>query len=55
MAAPRVAEYVSSVFKDSVVKVDVTSNQEVIEEEYPLLGAVNRAAKRKQCSVSSDG
>jgi len=46
MAAPRVAQYLKDVFeKSSTVQVQVTAEQELIEEEYPLLGAVNRSAK----------
>lgn len=44
MAAPRVAEYVQSVFKDSPVKVTVVSNLNTLEKEYPCLAAVNRCA-----------
>lgn len=44
MAAPRVAEYVESIFKDTCVKVTVISDIAVLEKEYPLLAAVNRAA-----------
>ncbi|CAH1784087.1 unnamed protein product [Owenia fusiformis] len=44
MAAPRVAEYITDLFKDTSVKVDVWSGQDVFEREYPLLAAVNRCA-----------
>uniref|UniRef100_A0A3Q1J7X1 Cytosol aminopeptidase domain-containing protein n=1 Tax=Anabas testudineus TaxID=64144 RepID=A0A3Q1J7X1_ANATE len=44
MAAPRVAEYVQELFKDSPVKVEVVSDLKVLEKEYPCLAAVNRCA-----------
>ncbi|KAM6965061.1 putative aminopeptidase W07G4.4 [Aplochiton taeniatus] len=44
MAAPRVAEYVQELFKDSPVQVDVVSDLKVFEKEYPCLAAVNRCA-----------
>ncbi|XP_023694347.1 putative aminopeptidase W07G4.4 [Paramormyrops kingsleyae] len=44
MAAPRVAEYVQSVFKDSLVEVAVISSLSTLEKEYPCLAAVNRCA-----------
>uniref|UniRef100_A0A672MKS1 Putative aminopeptidase W07G4.4 n=1 Tax=Sinocyclocheilus grahami TaxID=75366 RepID=A0A672MKS1_SINGR len=44
MAAPRVAEYVQAVFKDSPVTVTVVSNLNTLEKEYPCLAAVNRCA-----------
>ncbi|MBN3294979.1 YH24 aminopeptidase, partial [Amia calva] len=44
MAAPRVAEYVQEVFKDSPVEVSVVSDVEKLEKEYPCLAAVNRCA-----------
>lgn len=45
MAAPRVAEYVSNVFKDTCIKVQVISDLATLEKNYPLLVAVNRAAR----------
>jgi leucyl aminopeptidase len=45
MAAPAVAEYVQKVFKDTCVKVDVISDLTKLDKEYPLLVAVNRAAR----------
>ncbi|GAB6025006.1 Cytosol aminopeptidase, catalytic domain [Chamberlinius hualienensis] len=45
MAAPKVATYLETVFANSNVEVGVTSSQEFIEGEYPLLAAVNRCAK----------
>uniref|UniRef100_A0A4W6C8E0 Zgc:152830 n=1 Tax=Lates calcarifer TaxID=8187 RepID=A0A4W6C8E0_LATCA len=44
MAAPRVAEYVLDLFKDSPVQVEVLSDLKVLEKEYPCLAAVNRCA-----------
>ncbi|MEQ2298012.1 hypothetical protein AMECASPLE_000795 [Ameca splendens] len=44
MAAPRVAEYVQELFKNSPVEVEVLSNVKVLEKEYPCLAAVNRCA-----------
>lgn len=45
MAAPRVAEYVTELFKNTCVKIEVISDLAVMEKEYPLLVAVNRAAR----------
>ncbi|XP_026125680.1 putative aminopeptidase W07G4.4 [Carassius auratus] len=44
MAAPRVAEYVQAVFKDTPVTVTVVSHLNTLEKEYPCLAAVNRCA-----------
>ncbi|OQV26212.1 putative aminopeptidase W07G4.4 [Hypsibius exemplaris] len=45
MAAPRVVEYVKETFSGSKnVKIEVIDDQSKLEKEYPLLGAVNRAA-----------
>ncbi|KAL4635984.1 putative aminopeptidase W07G4.4 isoform X1 [Arapaima gigas] len=44
MAAPRVAEYVQSIFKDSSVEASVVSELSTFEKEYPCLAAVNRCA-----------
>ncbi|XP_014849435.1 PREDICTED: putative aminopeptidase W07G4.4 [Poecilia mexicana] len=44
MAAPRVAEYVQELFKNSPVEVEVLSNVNALEKEYPCLAAVNRCA-----------
>uniref|UniRef100_A0A3Q3FI52 Zgc:152830 n=1 Tax=Labrus bergylta TaxID=56723 RepID=A0A3Q3FI52_9LABR len=44
MAAPRVADYVQKLFKDSPVQVEVVSDLAVLEREYPCLAAVNRCA-----------
>ncbi|KAM9743258.1 putative aminopeptidase W07G4.4 [Menidia menidia] len=44
MAAPRVAEYVQEMFKNSPVRVEVVSDLKTLEKEYPCLAAVNRCA-----------
>ncbi|XP_028822391.1 putative aminopeptidase W07G4.4 [Denticeps clupeoides] len=44
MAAPRVAEYVQELFKNTPVEVSVVSNLKALEKEYPCLAAVNRCA-----------
>lgn len=44
MAPPRVAEYITNVFKGTSVKVHVLEDQAKIKLEYPLMAAVNRAA-----------
>ncbi|XP_053480238.1 putative aminopeptidase W07G4.4 [Ictalurus furcatus] len=44
MAAPRAAEYVQEVFKDTNVQVKVVSDLRLLEKEYPCLAAVNRCA-----------
>ncbi|XP_037536214.1 putative aminopeptidase W07G4.4 [Nematolebias whitei] len=44
MAAPRVAEYIQELFKNSPVKVEVISDLKTLEKEYPCLAAVNRCA-----------
>uniref|UniRef100_A0A8C3A3X3 Zgc:152830 n=1 Tax=Cyclopterus lumpus TaxID=8103 RepID=A0A8C3A3X3_CYCLU len=44
MAAPRVADYVQELFKNSPVKVEVVSDVKVLEKAYPCLAAVNRCA-----------
>lgn len=44
MAAPRVAEYVETLFRNSPVEVQVLQDASVFEKEYPCLAAVNRCA-----------
>ncbi|KAM9391875.1 putative aminopeptidase W07G4.4 [Pholidichthys leucotaenia] len=44
MAAPRVADYVQELFKNSPVQVEVLSDLKTLEREYPCLAAVNRCA-----------
>jgi len=45
MAPPRVMEYVQSVFAKSSVSVQVMEGHDIFEKEYPLMAAVNRAAR----------
>lgn len=48
MAPPKVQEYVESAFSRSPnVKVEVISDEATLTKEYPLLAAVNRAARRE--------
>lgn len=51
MAAPRVAEYVQSLFEGSCVSVNVVAEMTDIEREFPLLGAVNRATRGKCTNI----
>uniref|UniRef100_A0AAR5P683 Cytosol aminopeptidase domain-containing protein n=2 Tax=Dendroctonus ponderosae TaxID=77166 RepID=A0AAR5P683_DENPD len=44
MAPPRVEEYVTDLFANSSIKVEVISDIQRIKKEYPLFEAVNRAA-----------
>ena len=46
MAAPRVVDYVTELFRDTCVKIDVISDPAVFEKEYPLLAAVNRCSAK---------
>lgn len=46
MAPPRVADYVMEAFGKSVnIKLNIVSDQDLIEKDYPLFGAVNRASR----------
>ncbi|PRD22233.1 UNVERIFIED_CONTAM: lap-2 [Trichonephila clavipes] len=54
MAAPNVATYVKELFANTPVQVEVVDNSKIIEKEYPLLGAVNRAAKATKAKISQD-
>ncbi|KAK2167350.1 hypothetical protein LSH36_29g08016 [Paralvinella palmiformis] len=45
MAAPRVADYVVDIFTGTCIKVEVISELAILEKKYPLLVAVNRAAR----------
>lgn len=47
MSAPKVADYVTELFKSTEVKVRIIEGQETFEKEYPCLAAVNRAANCK--------
>lgn len=44
MAPPKFATYVQEIFANTPVKVEVISNRQVFEKEYPLFAAVDRAA-----------
>ncbi|XP_028654033.1 putative aminopeptidase W07G4.4 [Erpetoichthys calabaricus] len=44
MAAPKVAEYIQELFKNTPVKVSIVSELKDLEKEYPCLAAVNRCA-----------
>lgn len=45
MAPPNVATYVEKAFSGGKIKVEVISNQDKLEKEFPLFGAVNRATR----------
>lgn len=45
MAPPNVAQYVQKAFTSGVIKVEVISDFDKIEQDYPLFGAVNRATR----------
>lgn len=45
MAPPRVMEYVQTLFAKSSVSVQVIEGHDNFEREYPLMAAVNRAAR----------
>ncbi|EDV22798.1 expressed hypothetical protein, partial [Trichoplax adhaerens] len=45
MAPPNAARYVQEAFIDTPVKVNVISDVDMIEKEYPLFAAVNRCSK----------
>ena len=48
MAAPRVEEYVRSVFANtSNIGIQVISDPATLAKDYPLMAAVNRAASGK--------
>ena len=49
MAPPRVMEYVQTLFAKSSVSVQVIAGHDNFEREYPLMAAVNRAAR---CELS---
>ncbi|CAD6186728.1 unnamed protein product [Caenorhabditis auriculariae] len=44
MAPPKVAEYVQQAFSNGNIKVSVVDDQSFIENEFPLMAAVNRCA-----------
>ncbi|KFM82894.1 putative aminopeptidase, partial [Stegodyphus mimosarum] len=45
MAAPNVATYVKELFAGTSIQVEVIENEAKLAKEYPLLAAVNRAAR----------
>ncbi|XP_054154214.1 putative aminopeptidase W07G4.4 isoform X2 [Oppia nitens] len=47
MAAPKVAQYVEELFKNSVVKVNIISDEKQLEKEFPCYAAVNRASAER--------
>lgn len=52
MAAPRVEDYVTELFKNSSVTVEVVSDIDTLKKEYPLFAAVNQCANGELASVS---
>jgi len=44
MAPPKVKQYVWDVFGNTDIKLEVVSDRTVLEQEYPLFAAVDRAA-----------
>lgn len=44
MAPPKVEEYVTKLFANSNIKLNVISDEQVIKQDFPLFEAVNRAA-----------
>jgi leucyl aminopeptidase len=49
MAPPNVEEYVRSMFQNSDIKMEVISDPKVLNQEYPLFEAVDRAASGEYC------
>jgi leucyl aminopeptidase len=47
MAPPNVEQYIQDVFENTGIKVDVISDPTVLDQEYPLFAAVDRAARGK--------
>lgn len=45
MAPPNVANYVAKAFTNGLIKVNVVSDQDEINRDFPLFGAVNRASR----------
>jgi len=45
MAPPRVVTYVEKAFSSGKIKIEVISDQDKLERDFPLFGAVNRAAR----------
>ncbi|CAH0555793.1 unnamed protein product [Brassicogethes aeneus] len=48
MSPPNVEAYLTSVFKDTCVSMNVVKDLNEIEKDYPLFEAVNRAAKQQE-------
>jgi leucyl aminopeptidase len=46
MAPPNVAKYVQREFTSGVIKIEIISDQDRLEKEFPLFGAVNRASRK---------
>lgn len=45
MAPPNVARYVEEAFTSGIIKIEIISDQDRLEKEWPLFGAVNRASR----------
>lgn len=45
MSPPNVVTYVLEMFADTPINVEIIDDEKVLEKEYPLLAAVNRAAR----------
>lgn len=45
MAPPNVALYVQEIFANTPINVQVIEDEATLTKEYPLLAAVNRAAR----------
>ncbi|KAG5670519.1 hypothetical protein PVAND_000777 [Polypedilum vanderplanki] len=46
MAPPKVQKYIEREFTSGVIKIEVISDQDRLEKEFPLFGAVNRASRK---------
>jgi leucyl aminopeptidase len=53
MAPPRVADYIEALFKHSIISINVVRDQALLEKEYPLFGAVNRAASGEKLLLNT--
>lgn len=49
MAPLKVEEYISEVFKNTDIKIQVISDLALLKQEYPLFVAVDRAARSEFC------
>lgn len=45
MSPPNVALYCEKLFSSGLIKMEIIKDQDKIEKEFPLFGAVNRAAR----------